>query len=140
VPELQRPDGFDPNLVLDGAYVLADAPNPKVTLIATGSEVHVAVGAKKILDEAGHPTRVVSAPCWDVFERLPPARIEQVLGTGTRRVTIEAGVTQPWRALAGERGITIGLDRFGASAPAERLAEEFGFTGAKVAARILSEL
>ncbi|MGC4088497.1 MAG: transketolase [Polyangiaceae bacterium] len=140
VPELARPAGFDPKRVLDGAYVLSDAENPELTLIATGSEVHVALEAKGLLEAKGKRVRVVSAPCWDAFERLPKAQREAVLGKGTRRVTIEAGVTGPWRAVTGEDGISIGIDRFGASAPAERLAEEFGLTGAKVAARVLSEL
>ncbi|MDQ2644392.1 MAG: transketolase [Myxococcota bacterium] len=140
LPELERPANFDPARVLDGAYVLADAPNAELTLIATGSEVHVALAAKKILDEKGHPARVVSAPCWEAFQRLPAETIESVLGPGTRRVSIEAGSSIPWRTVTGERGINIGLDRFGASAPAERLAEEFGLTGAKVAERVLSAL
>jgi transketolase len=140
LPELERPANFDPDRVLDGAYVLADAEKPELTLIASGSEVHVAVAAKKILDQKGHPTRVVSAPCWEAFATKPSEQIERVLGAGTRRVSIEAGRSLPWRAVVGERGITIGLDHFGASAPAERLAEEYGLTGEKVAAHVLSKL
>jgi transketolase len=82
----------------------------------------------------------VSAPCWDAFQRLPEARQRAVLGENTRRVSIEAGVTLPWRAVVGADGLSLGLDRFGASAPAERLAEEFGFTGEKVAERVLAWL
>ena len=140
LPELERPLNFDPNSVLDGAYVLADADKPELTLIATGSEVHVALAAKKILDQKGHPTRVVSAPCWEAFLSKSPEHIERVLGSGTRKVTIEAGRTGSWRGVVGEHGITIGLDHFGASAPAERLAEEFGLTGEKIAATVLAKL
>ncbi|HEY8944196.1 MAG TPA: transketolase [Polyangiaceae bacterium] len=140
VPELPRPEDFNPRCVLDGAYVLAEEPNAQLTIVATGSEVHVALAAKRELDKHGTRTRVVSAPCLEAFQRLPAAKREAVLGPGTRRATLEAGRSWPFRALVGGDAITIGIDRFGASAPAERLAEEFSLTGPKVAARILSEL
>jgi transketolase len=140
LPELERPAGFDPKTILDGAYVLADAPNPDLIIIATGSEVHIAVGAKKILEDKGRRVRVVSAPCLEAFGRLAPSARESVLGKGIRRVSLEVGRTPPWRALVGEDGITIGVDRFGASAPAERLAEELGLTAERVAAQILEQL
>lgn len=139
LPALERPPEFDAKRVLDGAYVLSDAENPELTLIATGSEVSVAVDAKKTLEAAGRRVRVVSAPCWDAFSRLPAERRKSVLGSG-RLVSIEAGVTTGWAAVTGPSGINIGLDHFGASAPYERLAEEFGLTGEKVAARVLSGL
>ncbi|HWP07252.1 MAG TPA: transketolase [Polyangiaceae bacterium] len=140
VPALERPAGFNPRTVLDGAYVLSDAPNPEVTIIATGSEVGVAVGAKKLLEQKGKRVRVVSAPCWDAFERLSPeARAKVVPDTGLL-VTVEAGVTHGWAAVTGPKGLNIGIDRFGASAPYERLATEFGFTGESVAAKVLERL
>ena len=139
VPPLERPEGFDPKAMRRGAYALAGDDDATVTLIATGSEVHVAVEAKKLLDEKGKKTRVVSAPCLDAFERLPQAEQNAVLGSG-RRVAIEAGRTPPWRGIVGRDGITIGIDRFGASAPAGRLAEEFGLTAQKIAERVLAEL
>jgi transketolase len=138
LPALERPEGFDPKRMLDGAYVLSDAENPELTLLATGSEVGVAVAAKKILEGKGKRVRVVSAPCWDAFTRLPAEQQALVLGTG-RLVTIEAGVTTGWAAVR-PGGINIGIDHFGASAPYERLAEEFGLTGEKVAARVLAEV
>jgi transketolase len=140
VPALQRPADFDPHVMLDGAYILSDAPNPELVLIATGSEVHVAVDAKKVLEKNGKRVRVVSAPCWEAFERLPAERQRAVLGDGARRVTLEAGRTLPWRGVAGPDGICLGIDRFGVSAPWQRIAEELGFTGDKVAAAILSAL
>lgn len=140
VPELERPANFNPRTVLDGAYVLAEDPAAVLTLVATGSEVHVALAAKRELDAQGKRTRVVSAPCLEAFQRLASTKREAILGPGTRRASLEAGRSWPFRALLGLDAITIGLDRFGASAPAGRLAEEFGLTGAKVAARILSEL
>lgn len=139
LPELERPAGFDPRVVLDGAYVLDDAPDPDLALVATGSEVHVAVEAKAILKQRGHRVRVVSAPNLSAFERLEAGQQETVFGSA-RRVSIEAGRTGPWRAIVGRDGITIGIDRFGASAPAKTIAEKLGLTGAQVAAQILELL
>jgi len=140
LPALERPANFDPESMLDGGYVLADAEKPEVVLIATGSEVHVALDAKRILDEKGHPARVVSILCYEAFERQPKQKQQAILGTGTPRVAIEAGRSTGWRALVGLDGLVIGIDRFGASAPWERIAEELGFTAQKVAARVLEHL
>ncbi len=133
---LPRPDGFDNRTMLKGAYVLADAKDPTIIVIATGSEVEVAVGAKKILDEKGERVRVVSAPCWTLFERQDAAYRDSVLPRGPRRVAIEIGVTEPWRGVVGLDGLVIGHDTFGASAPDKVLAKEFGFTPEAVAAKI----
>jgi transketolase len=140
LPALERPAGFDPKQILRGAYVLSDAEDPTLVVIATGSEVALALGAKKILEQKGQRVRVVSAPCLEAFKALPNAERASVLGTGIRRVSIEAGTTELWRSIVGLDGITIGIDTFGASAPLAQLAEGFGFTPEKVAARILSEL
>ncbi|MCC6216337.1 MAG: transketolase [Polyangiaceae bacterium] len=137
LPPLARPEGFDPERIVDGAYALSGQPDAELVLIATGSEVGVAVDAARLLGEQGKTVRVVSMPCWDAFQRLPAARRAEILGTG-RRVSIEAGATLGWRALVGEGGLAIGIDRFGASAPAERLAEELGLTAAKVVERVLA--
>jgi transketolase len=140
LPTLERPAGFEARRLLDGAYVLSDAEKPEVTIIATGSEVGVAVAAKKVLEAKGRRVRVVSAPCWDAFERLPPdARAKVVPETGLL-VTVEAGATLGWTAVTGPKGLNIGIDRYGASAPYERLATEFGFTGESVAAKVLERL
>jgi len=139
-PILERPAGFDPRRILDGAYVVSDAENPEATIIATGSEVGVAVAAKKLCEAKGKRVRVVSAPCWNAFERLSPeARAKVVPKTGLL-VTVEAGVTHGWAAVTGPNGLNIGIDRFGASAPAERLGVEFGFTAENVAAKMLERL
>ncbi|MBN2196279.1 MAG: transketolase [Polyangiaceae bacterium] len=137
---IPRPAGFDPQTILNGAYVVADTTDPTLVLIASGSEVEPALGAKPLLEAKGHRVRVVSVPCWDAFARLPPTEQEAVLGVGARRVSIEAGTTAGWRGIVGTNGIVIGLDRFGASAPAERLAVEFGFTAERVAERIQAAL
>jgi transketolase len=139
LPVLERAAGFDAGAVRGGAYVLSDAVDPDLVLVATGSEVHVAVEAKKILEGKGKRVRVVSAPCLEAFAERSKAEREAVLGkSGVRRVSIEAGRTPPWRGVLGEDAITIGIDRFGASAPQKDLAEHLGLTAAHVAAQILS--
>jgi transketolase len=137
LPVLERPAGFDPARILDGAYVLSDSPNPDLVLIATGSEVALALDTKKILEGKGRRVRVVSAPCLEAFEQLPASAQEAVLGRGIRRVSLEAGRTPGWRGIVGEGGLTIGIDRFGASAPQAALAEHLGLTADQVAAKIL---
>ncbi|HAI45550.1 MAG TPA: transketolase [Stenotrophomonas sp.] len=114
-----------------GGYVLADAEGgvPDVILIGTGSEVGLAVAAKAELDAAGIKTRVVSMPSTDVFERQDAAYRESVLPNAVRkRVAVEAGVTGFWRQFVGLDGAVIGIDTFGASAPAEALYKHFGIT------------
>ncbi len=130
------------NLVAQGGYVLADAEGKRqVILIATGSEVHVALAARDLLQAEGIGTRVVSLPCMELFAQQDEAYRKRVLPAGPVRVGIEAGVRQGWdRWLTGERGKWnkadfVGMDRFGASAPAEELFEKFGFTAENVAAR-----
>ncbi len=114
-----------------GGYVLADAEGgaPKVILIATGSEVGIAMEAKAALDAAGTPTRVVSMPSTDVFDRQDAGYRESVLPNAVRRrVAVEAGITDFWRKYVGLDGAVIGIDRFGASAPGGVLFKHFGFT------------
>ena len=126
-----------------GGYVLADAEGgaPQVILIATGSEVSLAVQAREALQADGIPTRVVSMPSTTVFDRQSAEYRESVLPGGVRRrVAVEAGVTDFWRKYVGLDGAVVGIDRFGASAPAEKLYEHFGITAARVveAARSLA--
>ena len=114
-----------------GAYVLADASGgrPRLVLIATGSELHLAVGAREKLEAEGIPTRVVSMPCWEFFEKQPREYREAVLPPDVRaRLSIEAGATLGWKRWVGDGGGSIGLDRFGASAPGEVVLRELGFT------------
>jgi len=140
LPVLARAAGFDVAQVSQGAYVLDDAASPDVVLIATGSEVGTAVEAKKILAEKKIAARVVSAPCWEAFERQPDAVRAAVLPNGVARVAIEAGRTSLWHAVVGEKGLVVGIDRFGASAPAERIAEELGLTAKKIADSVAAHL
>jgi len=118
-------------LIERGGYILAEAEGgqPEVILLATGSEVALAVEAKAQLDAAGIRTRVVSMPSTDVFDRQDAAYRESVLPKAVRkRVAVEAGVTDFWRKYVGLDGAVIGLDRFGASAPAGELYKYFGIT------------
>jgi transketolase len=107
-----------------------------VILIASGSEVHVALGAKKILETEGISARVVSFPCWERFEEQPEDYKTMVFPPKvSARVSVEAGSTFGWSAYVGGKGTSVGINRFGASAPGDRLLREFGFTAEAVAAR-----
>jgi transketolase len=121
-----------------GAYVLAEADvaPPDVLLIATGSEVSLALKARELLAPRGVRARVVSMPSWELFEEQPDEYRDEVLPASViARVAIEAGATLGWRTYVGDHGEVIGLDRFGASAPGEVLFEKFGFTPEHVAER-----
>jgi len=113
-----------------GGYVLSEpAANPRAVIIATGSEVQLAVRAAERLGAEGIPTRVVSLPSWERFLEQPPSYRDQVLPPDLKaRVSVEAATTFGWHRWITERGVAIGLDHFGASAPGERLFEEFGLT------------
>lgn len=124
-------------LIERGGYVLAEAEGgtPDVILIGTGSEVELAIKAKAELDAAGIKARVVSMPSTDVFERQDAAYRESVLPNAVRaRVAVEAGVTGFWRAYVGLDGAVVGIDTFGASAPADKLYKHFGITTEAVVA------
>jgi transketolase len=125
--------------VVRGAYVLADTSStPDVILIATGSEVSLALEAQGKLAEKDVAARVVSMPSWELFDVQPAAYQESVLPPQvTARLAIEAGVTQGWAKYVGLDGDVIGLARFGASAPYKVLVEKFGFTAEAVAERAL---
>ncbi|MSQ20537.1 MAG: transketolase [Betaproteobacteria bacterium] len=118
-----------------GGYVLADAKGtPHLVLIATGSEVDLAVQTKAKLDAAGVATRVVSMPCTNLFDRQDAVYRAQVLPSGVPRIAIEAGVSDGWYKYVGLDGAVIGIDRFGESAPAKDLFNYFGFTTENVVA------
>lgn len=119
-----------------GAYILAEAENkkgkkavPKLIIIATGSEVGLAMQAREKLNASGTPTRVVSMPCWEFFDSQSAKYKESVLPSNvTARLAIEAGVSMGWAKYTGDAGDTLTVDRFGASAPAEDVFREYGFT------------
>jgi transketolase len=112
-----------------GAYILKEASaDPRVVIIATGSEVGIALDVQIALEKEGHSTRVVSAPCLEWFNEQTPAYRESVLPKKSLRVSIEAGIAQGWREYVGDSGVIISLDHFGASASGNKLLTEFGFT------------
>ena len=111
-----------------GAYVLGDAMDPDVILVATGSEVPLALEARAALAEEGIVARVVSMPCWEAFEARSAAEQEEVLPLDVPTVSVEAGVTSGWARWVGRRGASVGIDRFGASAPGEVVAEHLGLS------------
>jgi len=125
-----------------GAYVLNPTLSaPDIVLIATGSEVQHIVAAERRLAEKGVKARLVSMPSWELFAEQAKDYRESVLPAAlTRRLSVEAGVTLGWHQWVGERGETIGIDRFGASAPGPTLMKEFGFTAEHVVARALAIL
>ena len=121
-----------------GGYVVrrgAGSEPPELILVATGSELSLCVAAADILEGAGIPTRVVSLPCWERFDAQDEAYRESVLPASVRRrVAVESGVSLGWERYTGDEGAILGLDRFGASAPAGTIAKAFGFTPDHVAA------
>ncbi len=139
---IERAPDFDRSLLRRGGYVVAEAEGAAadVALVATGSEVPLAIAARALLVEEGLRVSVVSMPCVERFLEEPEDYRQAVLPRGARYVALEAGRTGGWAALLGANLLPIGLERFGASAPAESLAREFGFTPESVATRIMAWL
>ena len=117
-----------------GAYVLKDLPHPKAILIATGSEVSLAIDAQTALAAEGINVRVVSAPCLEWFAEQDQSYKNSVLSPGVVKISIEVGIAQGWRELIGDSGVAISLEHYGASADAKRLFKEFGFSVENVVA------
>ncbi len=143
VPVLDRKECAPAAGLLKGAYVLWEsATQPDLLVLATGSEVAVALAAaRQIAGEGRARVRVVSMPSWELFERQDRAYRDAVLPPACgRRVSVEAGISMGWARYIGASGLGIALDRYGASAPASVLAEQFGFTAAQVAGRIRAHL
>ncbi len=115
-----------------GGYILIDAPEPQVVLIATGSEVEIAAITAQQLARKGVAVRLVSMPCVEAFYTQDANYRNSVLPIGLPRVSIEAGVTWFWRAIVGEQGVAIGIDTFGESAPADQLYQHFTLTPAQL--------
>ncbi|MGD2078914.1 MAG: transketolase [Chloroflexota bacterium] len=135
VPTLDRSDYAAAENAAKGGYVLADADDPAVILIASGSEVHIALEARAMLAAQEVPARVVSMPSWELFDAQPLDYREGVLPPSIlARVSIEAGVTIGWERYVGPQGKMIGLNRFGASAPYQEIYRHLGLTAEAVAA------
>ncbi|MGQ4534429.1 transketolase [Dermabacteraceae bacterium P13115] len=136
VPTLDREELADAAGLARGAYVLADTEGtPDVVLIATGSEVQFALGARDLLAKEGVKARVVSAPCLEWFDEQDAEYRESVLPSAVKaRVSVEAGIAMPWHRYLGDAGRAVSLEHYGASADADTLFAEFGFTAENVAA------
>jgi transketolase len=135
IPPLERDDPDGAEGLRRGAYVLRDASSgdPWAILLASGSELHLAVQARETLEGQGIPTRVVSMPSWRLFMEQEEGYRSSVLPPAVKaRVSIEAGTTMGWERWVGEGGVSIGLDHFGASAPSEVLFQEYGITSERV--------
>jgi transketolase len=128
VPTLEHVKGG----VSRGGYIVREGDD--LTLIGTGSEVATCLGAADILAADGISARVVSLPCWELFFEQPVEYRNDVLGSAPR-VSVEAGATFGWERIVGQDGLSIGIDHFGASAPAEVLGDRYGFTAESVADR-----
>jgi transketolase len=137
LPALERMKPLDAETIRRGAYLLREGANQDaLTLVATGSEVWLALEAAKKLEAAGNATRVVSMPAPQLFLRQEPGFRDALLPPGGRRVSIEAGATDYWWRVVGEHGLPIGIDRYGESAPYAALQQHFGFTPDAVAERV----
>jgi transketolase len=129
LPVVDRATHGDAAGVDKGAYILKDSQNLVAIIIATGSEVSIALEAQKVLAEKNISVRVVSAPCIEWFNEQPRSYRDEVLPPSvTNRVSVEAGIAQGWRDLVGDKGTSISLEHYGASASASVLFKEFGFT------------
>ena len=138
----QRTGHSDENLSAKGAYVLHDAEGGerKVTILATGSEVEIAASAREMLQADGIPTAVVSMPCWELFDAQSDAYRKSVLGDGTVKVGVEAAMRFGWDKYVGPDGGFVGMNSFGASAPATELYKHFGITAENVVAEAKARL
>lgn len=138
VPQLKRENGEH---VMKGAYAVKDCTEPDVILLASGSEVHTALGAAEILERSSVKCRVVSVPCLEVFSKQNENYQESLIPKGFEKVAaLEASLTRDWDRYVSKGGLFIGLDDFGHSAPAKVLAEKYGFTPEAVAEKIQNTL
>lgn len=138
---LVRREMIDGNLSAKGGYILEEASAKReVTLIATGSEVAIAIEARTYLEAAGIRTAVISLPCWELFDQQTLAYRQEILGEGTLRVGIEAAIRFGWDQYLGIDGVFVGMSGFGLSGPAEQLYERFGITVKKVVDEVKQRL
>jgi transketolase len=136
VPVLSRPASCSADDVLKGAYILKDVAQPKAVLVATGSEVGLALDAAAQLESDGIATRVVSMPCVELFRAQSESYRNALLPRDVKTAVIEAGTTIGWSALLDRNVFAVGIDHYGASAPGEVLAEKFGFTASSLHSKL----
>jgi len=140
LPQLRDEEEKDNQCAL-GAYEIAGCDgDAEVTLFASGSEVSLAVEAKAVLEEAGHPARVVSVPCFELFEKQSAAYQKAIIGDAPVRIAVEAAVEMGWRRFIGEDGLFFGMHGFGASGPYKELYAHFGLTREAIASAAIERL
>ncbi|MDL1967980.1 MAG: transketolase [Deltaproteobacteria bacterium] len=134
LPVIDRTIYSSADKLVNGAYILSDSDGkPDIILIATGSEVHIALNAGKILEKKGISVRLVSMPSWELFEKTSQEYKDKVLLPDvTVRIAVEAGISMGWERYAGSSGAVIGINEFGASAPGNTVMEKFGFTSENI--------
>jgi len=138
---LLRAENVPENRCARGAYILRESDGPlQVNLLSTGSEVEIAVAARDILQRQGVGTRVVSMPCWELFDEQDRAYRTQILDSAALNVAIEAASPFGWDRYIGPRGAFVGIDHFGASAPYKELYRKFGITPEAAAETALNHL
>jgi transketolase len=136
VPVLDRADLAPAEMLRKGGYILLDAQDPELILIATGSEVYVTMDAARLLAKEGRRVRVVNLGCWEVFDQQSPDYREQVLPESvTKRLAVEAACSFGWERYVGNKGAVLGIDRYGFSAPWKVIADKLGFTPQGIADR-----
>jgi len=138
-PPLGTRGGIHVNPTSKGGYIVSNVENPQVSIIATGSEVEIAMNAQGELSEKGINANVVSIPCFELFDEQSDEYKKAVLGNGIFKIGIEAGIKQGWEKYIGDDGIFIGMDSFGASAPANQLYEKFGITVERVVEEVMKK-
>jgi transketolase len=136
LPPIERPLRIGERELRRGGYLVAGDATPQAVVAATGSELHLAVGARDALAQRGVKLNVVSIPCVEILEAQDAAYRHELFPKGVPVATVEAGRTNLWRALTGESGLAIGIDHYGASAPGSVNAEKFGFTIPAVTAKL----
>ena len=135
-----RTEFSEKNLCAAGAYDIAPADGAQVTIFATGSEVEIALAARKVLEEKKISTRVVSVPCFELFHEQPEAYRKAIIGNSPVKIAVEAGIRQGWDEIIGSDGVFIGMKSFGASGPYKELYEHFGITAGAIVAAAESKL
>ena len=137
LPVIAREQGRGAENLHRGAYIVKDAAGkPDIVILASGSEVHVSMAAAEELASKGIKARVVSFPCWELFDEQPSSYRMEVLSHGTPKAVVEAGIRMGWEKYAGPHALYVTMETFGTSAPAKVLAEEFGFTKENIVKKI----
>ena len=137
LPVLERKNPAGASDLFRGAYIIHDYDNPDLVILSSGSEVHICIeAAEKLFSEKGLKARVVSFPCWELFDEQDDDYRKSVLGTGLPRIVVEAGLRMGWDKYAGENSLFITVDEFGRSAPQNELASFFGFNCENIAEKI----